>query len=72
MPRTPYIDVDPRILAIRLGLGDLLPADRCWGFQSCCNCGDCLQREWDLEHPEEAAERRKAPATPAQPWEIAA
>lgn len=52
-----------------LGLPPLLPLERCWGFGACCNCGDCLQREYDLEHPEEAAERRK-PA--AQPWELAA
>jgi hypothetical protein len=34
-----------QMVGILLGLGDLTAVRGCWGFQHCCNCPDCMDRE---------------------------
>lgn len=58
------LSFDDRILGLYLGLGDLGDArERCHGYQSCCACTDCLERE---------AGPVPAPMPAKQPWELAA
>jgi len=67
----PEFSVDARILAVRLGVGDLYPwqptdtvdaPERCWGYAACCNCCDCMERERLIE------EGPPLPPSP-QPWQ---
>lgn len=72
------LDASQRLLALRLGLGDLEAVPGCGGYQHGCCCSACRQREktvttkfrkW-LESEVEAMPRyRFAAAKPAQPWQ---
>jgi hypothetical protein len=55
----PAFSLDARILAVRLGLGDLVRPEPCMGWANGCVCTDCLERD-KTPTPEPAA---------AQPWE---
>jgi hypothetical protein len=56
------LDWPARELGLRLGLGDLNRSVPCMGFQNCCKCPECAERE---QAPEIVAPVR-------QPWETAA
>ncbi len=54
------LSTDARVLGLHLGLGDLQHGPPCHGYQNCCTCPDCLDRE---RTPAQATEM------PRQPWE---
>ena len=65
--REPNFTRHDLLLAHHLDLLPLTQPERCWGYQHCCNCNDCLERE----HRTERIVAGEVPAVPsvAQPWE---
>lgn len=59
MHPTPSITVADRMLAMRLGLGDLIVPSPCMKYQNACVCAECVTR---AETP--------APVRVRQPWEL--
>jgi hypothetical protein len=76
------LDLDARLLGIRLGLGDLNRRNYCSGYQNACPCSECRSRAKSVA-PEFHAwlnedginpvpQLFKPPKRAPQPWDIKA